>query len=299
MNHNILKGVRAASILAAAALSAAIITGSATTRTTYVIADGDTITTVEGFTGEVDSALMRAGIPVSEKDRVTAQRTEGVVTVTLERPVTSYEHTVIETIPYETVRREAADLPLGEERTVQRGQAGQVIKTTRVVTDPDGAVERTDLGSSLEQEPINEVVEYGTRLPSVAASSLSATRDVLTNVNAAENGGGILTTASGQRLSYSRTIDCVATAYTTERQSWKITATGTTARVGAIAVDPTVIPYGTRMYIVSSDGTITYGVATAEDCGGGIKGNRIDLFFDSYDTCIQFGVRDCTVYVLD
>ena len=88
-------------------------------------------------------------------------------------------------------------------------------------------------------------------------------------------------------------------AYTTERQSWKKTATGTIARVGAIAVDPKVIPYGTRMYIVSSDGTITYGVATAEDCGGSIKGNRVDLFFDTYSECINFGVRSCTVYILD
>ncbi len=108
----------------------------------------------------------------------------------------------------------------------------------------------------------------------------------------------MLTTLSGESLSYSRALDCVATAYTTERQSWKRTATGTTARVGAIAVDPKVIPYGTRMYIVSSDGSITYGVATAEDCGGSIKGNRIDLFFDTYYECIQFGVRSCTVYIL-
>ena len=53
------------------------------------------------------------------------------------------------------------------------------------------------------------------------------------------------------------------------------------------------------MYIVSSDGTITYGVATAEDCGGSIKGNRVDLFFDTYSECINFGVRSCTVYILD
>ena len=49
---------------------------------------------------------------------------------------------------------------------------------------------------------------------------------------------------------------------------------------------------------IAADGTITYGVATAEDCGGAIQGNRIDLFFDTYDECIQFGVRDCDVYLL-
>ena len=126
-----------------------------------------------------------------------------------------------------------------------------------------------------------------------------AAYSILNDVNAAEDGSGVLTTASGQTLRYARALTVKATAYTTERQSWKKTATGTIARVGAIAVDPKVIPYGTRMYIVSSDGTITYGVATAEDCGGSIKGNRVDLFFDTYSECINFGVRSCTVYILD
>ncbi|MDR2530624.1 MAG: 3D domain-containing protein [Oscillospiraceae bacterium] len=100
-------------------------------------------------------------------------------------------------------------------------------------------------------------------------------------------------------VEYVKYIEVSATAYTTERQSNKITATGTTARVGAIAVDPTVIPYGTRMYIVSARGDWIYGYAVAEDCGGGIKGNKIDLFFDTYDECIEFGVRRAIVYVLD
>lgn len=96
-------------------------------------------------------------------------------------------------------------------------------------------------------------------------------------------------------LTYSKALSVTATAYT----GGGITATGTNARYGAIAVDPSVIPYGTRMYIVSDDGKYIYGYATAEDCGGAIKGNKIDLYFDSYDTCIQFGRRSCTVYILD
>ena len=96
-------------------------------------------------------------------------------------------------------------------------------------------------------------------------------------------------------LTYTSTMSVEATAYT----GGGITATGTSARYGAIAVDPTVIPYGTKMYIVSDDGKWIYGVATAEDCGGAIKGHIIDLYFDDYSTCIQFGRRNCTVYILD
>lgn len=209
--------------------------------------------------------MERAGIALSAADQVRSVRKDRVIQVEIARPVTTYETELAELLPYQTVRRENPELELGREQVVQTGRQGQVIETTRIVTDPDGTVHRSDLGRSVAEEPIEEIVEYGTRLPAVAASYLSVTSDVLTHVNAAEDGSGVLTTASGQTLRYARALTVTATAYTTERQSWKKTATGTIARVGAIAVDPKVIPYGTRMYIVSSDGTITYGVATAED----------------------------------
>ncbi len=126
-------------------------------------------------------------------------------------------------------------------------------------------------------EPISRMIEYGTKTEPVSQSCLSITDDILVAV---DKEACMLTTASGQVLPYAQVLTCTATAYTTERQSWKLTATGTTARVGAIAVDPKVIPYGTTLYIVSADGSITYGIATAEDCGC-YQGNKIDLFFDT------------------
>ena len=107
--------------------------------------------------------------------------------------------------------------------------------------------------------------------------------------------GNTITTEDGEVLTYTSTISVEATAYT----GGGTTATGTAARYGAIAVDPSVIPYGTKMYIVSDDGKWVYGVATAEDCGGAIKGHIVDLYFDDYSTCIQFGRRNCTIYILD
>ncbi len=88
-----------------------------------------------------------------------------------------------------------------------------------------------------------------------------------------------------------------ATAYTTERQTNKITATGAIAQVGIVAVDPSVIPLGTKLYIVSANGSWVYGYAVAGDTG--VKGQSIDLFFDTYDECINFGVRTATVYILN
>lgn len=69
-----------------------------------------------------------------------------------------------------------------------------------------------------------------------------------------------------------------------------ITATGTVATQGrTIAVDPQKIPYGTEVLI---DGH----VYVAEDCGGAIKGNRIDVYFDSHTEALEFGVRYMELY---
>ena len=112
-------------------------------------------------------------------------------------------------------------------------------------------------------------------------------------------GENTITTASGEVLTYTHTMRVEATAYTkTDEGCDDWTATGTLARYGAIAVDPTVIPYGTRMYIVSTDGQVVYGYATAEDCGGAINGARVDLYYDTTAECYQFGRRDCIIYFL-
>ena len=71
-----------------------------------------------------------------------------------------------------------------------------------------------------------------------------------------------------------------------------ITATGTTAKAGrTIAVDPKVIPHGTEVII---DGH-TY---IAEDTGGSIKGNRIDVYFDTHEEALKFGVQYAEVYIV-
>ena len=72
-----------------------------------------------------------------------------------------------------------------------------------------------------------------------------------------------------------------------------ITASGMRARHGVVAVDPDVIPLGTRLFIPG------YGLAIAADTGGAIVGDMIDLCMEDYGTAIDFGRRDVRVYVLD
>jgi 3D (Asp-Asp-Asp) domain-containing protein/septal ring factor EnvC (AmiA/AmiB activator) len=83
----------------------------------------------------------------------------------------------------------------------------------------------------------------------------------------------------------------VATAYFSGGDG--ITATGLRARKGVVAVDPRVIPLGTKLYIEG------YGEAQAADTGGWIKGNRIDLCFDSLQECMVYGRRNIYIYLVE
>ena len=71
------------------------------------------------------------------------------------------------------------------------------------------------------------------------------------------------------------------------------TATGTVPKEGTMAVDPRVIPYGSTIIVVYEDGSVEFG--TAEDCGGAIKGKRVDVFRRTYKETVKFGVRKATV----
>jgi len=104
-------------------------------------------------------------------------------------------------------------------------------------------------------------------------------------------------TSRGTVMRYKKVINVTSTAYT---HTGYRTASLTYPKVGTVAVDPTVIPLGSKLYIESSDGeSWIYGYAVAEDTGPLIKGNRIDLFMETQDECVFFGVRDAKVYILE
>jgi 3D (Asp-Asp-Asp) domain-containing protein len=115
----------------------------------------------------------------------------------------------------------------------------------------------------------------------------------------------IVTTTSGQSLSFSKVINIKATAYSDapEENGWgPVDYFGDPLKLGTIAVDPRVIPLGTKVFITGYDfeGLPTGGlVATASDKGGAIKGKRIDIFVPgSRDFVSGFGVQNVKVYVL-
>ena len=96
--------------------------------------------------------------------------------------------------------------------------------------------------------------------------------------------------------SYKKLVTGSSTAYT----GGGITATGRPAKVGHVAVNPKEIPYGSVLYVVSADGRYNYGICIAADTGGFAGGKtKIDLYFNTYNECINYGRRDVKIYVLE
>lgn len=100
---------------------------------------------------------------------------------------------------------------------------------------------------------------------------------------------------------YEEVLDITATAYAPgahDNDQWgDKTFLGTQIRPGVVAVDPDVIPLGSRLYIQYPNGHGEY--AVAEDTGGAIKGNRIDIAKTSVDKAQDFGMKDVKVFVLE
>lgn len=107
--------------------------------------------------------------------------------------------------------------------------------------------------------------------------------------------------AAQEQKGYETPINIVATAYAPgahDNGKWgSKTYLGTPVRPGIIAVDPRVIPLGSKVRIEFADGHSVE--ATAEDTGGAIKGNRIDIALDSVPEAYQFGIQNVKVYIIN
>ena len=192
-------------------------------------------------------------------------------------------------LAHETIYCADPSLPEGKERILTEGVNGEVLCRAEVTYINGRETERRVLNQQVVIQPVNEVIAVGSGAE--AANEGERGMPLI--------GDGIITLPTGEVVTYTEKLTCLATAYHCEGYVGK-TATGTRARVGAIAVDPEVFPYGTRFYIVTQDGEYIYGVATAEDCGDKqfIHDTRLDLFFNTKYECIQFGARNCDVYIL-
>ena len=255
---------------------------------TVTIRHNGALLSVQSKNETVSALLSRLHIEPSPLEMVAVDLTNGV-TLTIDSDITYYD-TVVETATFSTVRVPNGDMPQGTERVIQQGVNGLRTSLYEVVWSNGVQLSRQYV-EEVSSTAVDQIIEYGTAANSVSRDD--ALLEVVTN----EDGSGSLHFASGAVMHFSEAKSMTATAYTAGHGGADTcTATGTTVRVGTVAVDKKVIPLGTKMYIVANGG-IVYGSAVAEDTG--IRGNIVDLYYDTYQECIQFGRRGCTVYILE
>ena len=252
---------------------------------------GNTIlgTTAQGET--VSELLARFDIIPGPLDGVLVDIGESRITLTVGSDLTYYEART-RTQGYETQRVATPDLLQGQEEVVQAGKIGISTDIYEVVWSNGHEISRQWVEQT-ESTAVTEIIRYGTSVTSVDPS------DKLVNVSTGSDGSGVLTFASGATMKFSQARTMKCTAYTAGHDGVGTrTATGTTVHRGTVAVDQRYIPLGTRMFIVTEKGSYVYGMAKAEDTG--MRGdNKLDLYMDTYAECINFGRRDCKVYILN
>jgi 3D (Asp-Asp-Asp) domain-containing protein len=235
--------------------------------TVTVVADGET-REVRSAAPTVAALLAREGILLSSWDKVFPSREAGL------RPgmrirVVRIRHTIATeqmAIPYQVRSTVDPRTPRGIVRVVAPGRLGLRERVWRLTVADGRVVERRLVGWRVVRSPLDRVITVGTQ-------TLVASR--------------------GQFIG-KEYLDLVATAYAPFccKGVDDVTALGIRAGYGVVAVDPAVIPLGSRLYVEG------YGYAIAADTGSAIKGMRIDLGYDTKGQALRFGRRPVRVYII-
>ena len=252
-----------------------------------VLADGKRLT-VRVLDETVGEALERAGVVLDQKDTVNYPLDEMVsddMTIVVSR-IAYREYSKTVSIPYTTKTEKTKTLHTGQTAVKTKGVKGEKTVTYREKIVNGEVVDTVVVEEIVTKKPVAAVKLLGTN----NAIPLSLPKD-----------GAIAVDDKGQPLQYKKKLTGVCTAYSSEEGTVGTrTSTGMKAQVGVVAVNPKVIPYGTKLYIVSPDGKIVYGYAVAGDTGGGVMRNQLlcDLFMNTIKECNAFGRRQMNVYIL-
>ena len=208
------------------------------------------------------------------QERINKYDTITVVRVNEEIAVEKVE------IPFESIIKQNDDLEKGKVNVLKKGKNGEKQVKYRIIYEDGEIVAKEMIEEKITVAAENEVVEKGT------AQFIATSRGT---------------------VRFKKMVTMSSSAYDASFQStgknpgdkhYGLTRMGTQVRPGVVAVDPKVIPLGTKLYIKSLDGWPDYGFAVAEDTGGAIKGNKIDLFFEDSKTVAKYGRRKVEVYIL-
>lgn len=252
---------------------------------------GSETNVIKMSSGTVADALLQAGVSYDQDDMINydldTPLSAGIV-IDVVKVDYLYE-TLSESVPANLDTVYSANVAKGD-TTLTQGTDGTKLVTyckklvNGVVTDTQVVSEQ------LVTQPVNSTETIGTK-PVLTSDSVACVSELTPS-------SPIELDETGRPVSYSKVVTGSGTAYYTGTR----TSTGVTPRPGYIAVDPNVIPYGSKLYIVSTDGKYVYGYAIAADTGGFVnfKNNTVaDLYFNTKSECINFGRRQVEIYVLN
>lgn len=249
----------------------------------YEIDNNGTVKTYKTSCKTVKELLSDLKIKVDDDDIVipdldTELKSEGKISI-IKVDVKVIEKEV--EAPFKTIKKKNKELTHKQSKILIQGVNGKNKVKCKEYYAGDKLIKEEVIHVESLVKPIDQVFEEGTK-------------DVFTN----DRGD----------FTARKAIKMVATAYEAGPRStgkrpgdkgYGITASGARAKRGTVAVDPRVIPLGTKLYVKSlTPGVPDYGFAIAQDTGGAIKGNKIDLFMDTVWECLQFGRRPVMVYIL-
>jgi 3D (Asp-Asp-Asp) domain-containing protein len=241
--------------------------------------------------GTVEDALTTAGIYVDSDDLVsqplTAPLTEETEIVI--NRVFKERKTYTEKLAYHTEYVVDEKLPIGESIVLSEGEHGSKVREY-THTYVDGELADTEYVATIfSEKPEPRIVKIGAfdrNLPEETISEIPFPEDFALDEN-------------GAPTEYKDVLTGKGVAYSAYKGAKG--ASGGYCIPGTVAVNPEIIPYGTEMYIVSTDGKYVYGYAVANDTGTALMDGicLVDLYMDSYDQTCRWGAHEVYVYILD
>ena len=245
--------------------------------------DGETKEVMTAY-GTIQDVLKEYEVTLGELDRVEPEMEAVISPYDTIKVIRVGEKLVSEkvAIPYQSIIKHNDSLDKGKANVIQKGKNGEKQVEYLVVYENGKEVSKILKEEKVLLAAENEVIEKGT------AQYIATSRGTVRFRNA------IKMSSSAYDAGFA------STGKNPGDKHYGITRSGTKVRPGVVAVDPKVIPLGTKLYIKSLDSKWSdYGFAIAEDTGGAIKGNKIDLYFEDAQDVKRYGRRKVEVYVLE